>query len=194
MILQSTDEAITNALAPLFRIVFGRELDHANRLLRIRQIQHGGSITQVTCELLTSDECWLAHQGRPDRWAATAYRALLAREPDPDGLATWAERLTTGSWTRRSVAEALSQSPEYERSVVERSFRRVLGRIADAAEAEAATALLRTAGSFAMAASLTNSSEYVERAMQLSLPRALARSRVARAHADRSEGRPTWLR
>lgn len=42
-----------------------------------------------------------------------SYRAVLQREPDPDGLRNWAEQVQQHNWTQRDLENALRQSDEY---------------------------------------------------------------------------------
>lgn len=42
-----------------------------------------------------------------------AYRAVLDREPDPDGLRVYTRRVVRDGWSENDVREALRDSPEY---------------------------------------------------------------------------------
>ena len=42
-----------------------------------------------------------------------AYRAILDREPDPDGLRVYTRRVVRDRWSEADVREALRDSPEY---------------------------------------------------------------------------------
>jgi hypothetical protein len=42
-----------------------------------------------------------------------AYRAILDREPDPDGLRVYTRRVVRDGWSENDVREALRDSPEY---------------------------------------------------------------------------------
>ena len=74
----------------------------------------------------------------PDRVVRRAYRDILDREPDPEGLRLYRSRMIDKDWTEQDVREALRDSPEYAKRasesaerIVNRTYQDVLGREPD---------------------------------------------------------------
>jgi len=61
------------------------------------------------------------------------YRAILNRNADPGGLASWTNLLNTGSASRLQVAQAIRNSPEHFTQEVTDLYLTLLGRAPDAA-------------------------------------------------------------
>ena len=66
-----------------------------------------------------------------------AYREVLNRPPDPEGLATYRDRLMHEGWTERQIVEQLQRSGEARGTnaddAIRQAYREVLGREPDAA-------------------------------------------------------------
>jgi hypothetical protein len=52
--------------------------------------------------------------GSPEEYVCLAYRVLLRREIDPQGLETWREYIAAGSFDRQYVIDAILNSLEYQ--------------------------------------------------------------------------------
>lgn len=100
------DEVITKA----FREVLKRDPDpeglrHYHDLL----VNHGWTIPQLRAELLRSDE-W---NDKNIRAVITkAYRDILGRDPDPDGLATYQKAVRDKAWNEQQIRDSLARSAE----------------------------------------------------------------------------------
>jgi hypothetical protein len=77
---------------------------------------------------------------RPDTAIRSAYRDILGREPDAEGLRTYRQKITREGWTEQDVREALRDSPEYRSEayrnasadrIVRRAYQDVLHREPD---------------------------------------------------------------
>ena len=76
-----------------------------------------------------------------DQIVRRAYRAVLDREPDPDGLRLYTRRVVRDRWSENDVRDALRDSPEYRQrttmtwpraqEVVRRAYLAVLRREPD---------------------------------------------------------------
>jgi hypothetical protein len=101
------DVAITRA----YREVLKREPDPEGlRHYRELLTKHGWTDPQLRADLLRSDEKSEAHV----RAVITrAYRELLGREPDPDGMATYLRAVRDKAWDERKIRDALMNSAEY---------------------------------------------------------------------------------
>ena len=66
-----------------------------------------------------------------------AYRAVLNRDPDPDGLRDYSRRVEKDGWGQDDVERSLRKSEEYMRNnvdtMIQRAYRDVLGRDPDKA-------------------------------------------------------------
>jgi hypothetical protein len=78
---------------------------------------------------------------RPDAAVRDAYLDILGRDPDPEGLANYREKIRRAGWTEQDVRDALRKSDEYrEKSfqdgsadrIIRRAYRDVLQREPDA--------------------------------------------------------------
>ena len=69
-----------------------------------------------------------------------AYRAVLGRDPDPEGLKTYSRNVEKEGWDQGDVEKSLKKSDEYKRvgvdGMVKRAYRDVLGRDPDKAGLE----------------------------------------------------------
>ena len=69
-----------------------------------------------------------------------AYRAVLGREPDAEGLKTFSRRVEKDGWDQGDVENELKKSDEYKRvgadAVIKRAYRDLLGRDPDKAGLE----------------------------------------------------------
>lgn len=80
--------------------------------------------------------------GRVDHVIRRAYRDILHREPDQDGLRLYRRRMLDDGWSEGQVKDALRQSPEFRQQnamtwpkaeeIVRRAYRNVLHRDPDA--------------------------------------------------------------
>ena len=65
-----------------------------------------------------------------------AFREVLDRSPDPEGLRTYRQRLMYEGWTERDVIQQLQRSPEARAvnadAAIAKAYREVLGREPDA--------------------------------------------------------------
>jgi hypothetical protein len=59
------------------------------------------------------DDRFASRQRDAEQIVRRAYRAVLEREPDPDGLRVYVRRVIRDDWSERDVREALRDSPEY---------------------------------------------------------------------------------
>lgn len=73
-----------------------------------------------------------------DRTIRTAYRDILGRDPDPQGLRDYRRRLVDEGWTERQLREALRKSQEHADNpdaaadrIIRRAYQDVLGRAPD---------------------------------------------------------------
>jgi len=64
-----------------------------------------------------------------------AYRAVLGRDPDAEGMKMYSGNVENGGWDQDDVEKSLKQSNEYKRSgvdnIIKRAYREVLGRDPD---------------------------------------------------------------
>ncbi|WP_082556458.1 DUF4214 domain-containing protein [Modestobacter sp. Leaf380] len=59
------------------------------------------------------------------------YQDMMVRTPDPNGLADWTSKLSTGGWSTRSVAQAFSNSTEFRTLTITQAYQQVFGRAPD---------------------------------------------------------------
>jgi hypothetical protein len=72
----------------------------------------GNSLQSAADAFVASAEFQLTYGSRNDtQYVTLLYENVLGREPDPTGLATWTEALSSG-WTRGQVLIGFSESPE----------------------------------------------------------------------------------
>jgi len=81
---------------------------------------------------------WDRPPSDPDRIIRRAYRDILQREPDPDGLRHYRIEMIDNGWTEQDVRRALRTSAEHEKvrqesadRVVRRAYQDLLGREPD---------------------------------------------------------------
>ncbi len=70
-----------------------------------------------------------------ERAVRSAYRDILGRDPDRDGLRNYVDRLIAAGWTEDRLRDELRRSPEFRsrdvEAIVRRIYREVLGRDPD---------------------------------------------------------------
>ena len=83
------------------------------RLYRSRMIDQGWTEQDVREALRKSPE-YALHSGQSaERIVRRAYQDILARDPDPNGLATYRRKIVDQGWDEQDVRQALRKSPEY---------------------------------------------------------------------------------
>lgn len=128
--IRAVDAAITRA----YREVLRRPPDPEGlRLYRNRIIHEGWNEAQVIAQLQRSSEA----RGVDATEAITrAYREVLGRDPDPNGLAHYRAKWRDG-WTQGQIRDDLRRSQEgrntHFHAVITRAYRELLGREPDAA-------------------------------------------------------------
>lgn len=94
--------------------LLGREPDPAGaRDYRSLIIDQGWTETMVRDNIRRSDE--FRHEGA-DRIVRRAYRDVLGREADPDGLRLYCGKVLDKNWTEGDVRDALRKSDEYRKT------------------------------------------------------------------------------
>jgi len=101
-----------------YRDILGREADPVGlRDYRGLIIDQGWTEAMVRDHIRHGDE--FRKEGA-DRIVQRAYRDVLGREADPDGLRTYRAKLLEKNWTEGDVRDALRNSEEYRKSAVRR--------------------------------------------------------------------------
>src|SRR5215203_1226544 len=132
------------AIARSFRSVVGRE-PSARELLRYRtlMIRNGWSEADVRSDLAarTDYRKYRNDTGTgPNAAIRDAYQDILGREPDPEGLRSYREKMVREGWSEQEVRDALRNSGEYATAtgrtasadrIIRRAYRDVLHRDPD---------------------------------------------------------------
>lgn len=112
-----------------YRRLLARPADRAGLRTHTRFLGRGGSRGELILGIAQSEE-YVEHTARavdlrPDKadraFVEAAYRELLGREPDPGGLANFADALATGA-SRLEVARQLARSDEHVNRIVSELF------------------------------------------------------------------------
>ncbi|HWA11140.1 MAG TPA: DUF4214 domain-containing protein [Opitutaceae bacterium] len=124
-----------NVVRQAYREILGREPDPDGlRSYRDKLMHEGWTAEMLRAHLKTSGE---AKAINPDDVITRAYREILKREPDPDGLQHYRQLITRDGWTEPQVRADLLRSAEESatavRNLVTRAYREVLGRDPDPA-------------------------------------------------------------
>jgi hypothetical protein len=94
----------------IFRETLGRRPDQsALRNYRTRMIEDGWSEKDVRDELRRTDE----YRTVVDRVITKAYRELLGRNVDPDGLRSYTQHMLRDGWSEDDVRKSIRESQEY---------------------------------------------------------------------------------
>jgi hypothetical protein len=95
----------------LYRSVLKREPDPEGlRHYRDLFVNRGWTISQIRADLVHSEERSATHI----RDVITrAYRELLGRDPDPNGLATYERAVRDKAWGEAEIRDSLRKSAEY---------------------------------------------------------------------------------
>jgi hypothetical protein len=120
-----------SAIVRSFRSVLGRD-PSARELARYRSlmVRFGWSERDVRSDLAarTDYRRYRNDRGtRPNAAIRSAYLDILGREPDPEGLREYRERMVRDGWSEQDVREALRNSAEYA-SIREASADRIVRR------------------------------------------------------------------
>jgi uncharacterized protein DUF4214 len=110
----SADRIIRRA----YQDILGREPDPAGlRTYRRNILQEGWDEQDVRQALLRSPERrqqrFGANTAQASDMVRNAYRSVLGREPDPNGMSHYTARILVDHWTEEDVAQALRESDEY---------------------------------------------------------------------------------
>lgn len=132
------------AIERSFRSVLGREPSRLE-LMRYRtlMIRNGWSEQDVRQDLGARNDYRKYRNDTSERPAAairSAYRDILGRDPDREGLRAYRQKMVREGWTEQDVRNELRQSPEYQTSerriasadrIIRRAYRNVLNREPD---------------------------------------------------------------
>jgi hypothetical protein len=121
------DEVITKA----YRETLKRDPDPEGlRHYRDLLVNHAWTIPQIRADLLRSEEA----RANPDEIITKAYREVLRREPDPEGMRHYRDLITNHGWTVPQVRADLLRSDEWRANpedVITKAYRDVLKREPD---------------------------------------------------------------
>jgi hypothetical protein len=108
------------------------------RTYRREMLENGWTETEVRRALRSSGEREVVRREMVDRAIQRAYRDILHRDPDPEGLRTYRREMLQNGWTEQEVRRALRTSGERDglreqdaERVVRRIYQEVLGREPD---------------------------------------------------------------
>lgn len=126
--------AVDSAIHRAYREVLNRPPDPEGlRLYRHRIINEGWSEGQMIAQLQRSGE---ARGTNADEAIVRAYREVLGRDPDPNGLAHYRAKWRDG-WTQGQIRDDLRRSAEgrnnHIHNAITRAYREILGREPDPA-------------------------------------------------------------
>ena len=120
-------DVTTAEVVALYRIILGRDPEPEGRANAIAYLAGGGSVAQLSGDLLTSIE-------KDDQVAASFYRVFLGREPTPFERSSASAFLRRGGTTGDELAAIFLGSAEFsagsatDAAFVDRLYRVVLGR------------------------------------------------------------------
>jgi hypothetical protein len=135
-------EMVDRSIRRAYQDILRREPDPEGlRTYRREMLQNGWSEQDVRKALRTSGERDVMKEQNAERAIRRIYKEVLGRDPDPQGLALYRNRMVVERWTEAQVRDALVGSPEYrdrnrmtrEKAVeiVKRAYRDVLRREPD---------------------------------------------------------------
>jgi hypothetical protein len=95
-----------------YREILGRDPDPAGMQMYRNHLLHDGwSVDDVRKDLKKSEEYRTV---RVDAIITKAYKDVLGRKPDPDGLINYRKAILEEGWTEEDVRHQLRKSPEYK--------------------------------------------------------------------------------
>ena len=148
----------------LYRDVLGRPADAAGRAYWVARQASGLRTQDLAAHFYASPE-YDAESGGNQAYVRRLYRALLAREPDSNGLAYWTGRLEAGA-PPGSITAGFYQSIESRRARVRGLYTTILGRSPDVGGLEFWSDRLLRHDDIALAVQLASSAEYWRLATQ----------------------------
>jgi hypothetical protein len=135
------------AIRAAFQDLLGREPDYDGlQNYRRRLLDQGWSEARLRATLRASQE----FKSRDfDAVVRKVFQEILARDPDPSGLATYRQRMKEG-WSENDLRAELRRSDEAKdrlaREIVTRAYREILGRDPDPSGLETYTGFIRKKG------------------------------------------------
>ncbi len=163
-LLARTVEHVSTYVRRFYTDTLGRQPDQAGLDYWVRQITGGQQgVAQVGAFFYASSEYYNNRAGGTDpSWVSDLYDKILHRGPDQGGLQYWVGQTATAG--RPSVALRFYQSAESRRYRTQLLFATLLGRFADAGGLGYWSDRLLVVGDLDVAADLTTSSEFFDRA------------------------------
>jgi len=159
--ITNSPEARANAVKALYGTLLHRLADAVGLSGFTALLAAGGTLEQVESMILASPEYYQTRGAANDTgFLAAVYHDAFNRQVDADGMAGWSAALVHGS-SRAQVTDAILQSDEYRRDLVQSDYERFLGRDADQAGLAAfVAALAQGQRDEEMAAMFLGSDEY----------------------------------
>lgn len=160
-----SDEWIGAVVDDLYLTTLGRTADAVGRKHWIAELRDGTSTATVAAHFFASPE-YFQRSGASNRtWVAALYRAILGREPDASGWASWTDAADRGA-PRALIAASIYQAPESREHRIRELYRTLLGRQPDAPGLAAWLKVLENGRDIEIAVRLAASDEYQRRSVQ----------------------------
>ncbi len=161
--LARSSEWLTWVITGFYRGSLGREPDPSGLAHWITQARAGMAPAEIAARFYASDEYYRRTGGTPQTWIRALYRALLLREGEAAGVASWVATLRAG-YARHEVAIGFYQSPESLGLRVRALYGKLLGRGPDPSGLRTWPPVVRDQGDLTLAAALAGSAEYFGKA------------------------------
>jgi len=97
----------------LYRSILEREPDSGGLALHTEALVAENMSPEEMIQVFFKSQEYLQKRQNPSTFLTVAYRAVLRREPDPEGRSTFLPRLEAGDMSREGVLRALLNSQEY---------------------------------------------------------------------------------
>lgn len=162
--LSTSPEWVASVISGFYRDTLGRAPDAAGLAYWTAAARAGTPVAEIAAFFYASDEYFrtVGHSD-PATWVRALYRALLLREGEPSGVASWVGALGAGT-TRHQATMSFYQSLETVQLRITGLYRALLGRDPDPSGLTSWPATMRARGDLTLAASLADSPEYYQRA------------------------------
>ncbi len=147
----------------IYQSVFGRAADPAGRDYWTERIVGGVTPAEVAILFYGSEEFY-SSSGGVAAYVTRLYQEILGREPEPDGFEFWVDQVEVND-DRLGIADSFYSSIESRRRRVADLYRRFLDREPDDAGLEYWAEQLLVEDDLELAAFLSGSEEYLNRAL-----------------------------
>ena len=104
---------VNNFVDRLYMSIFGRNATNQEKAVWVNGIISGQYTANDIINSMLSSAEFTSRNLSTEQYVSVLYRTFLDRDPDPAGLANWANAINSGAYTRQQIADTFSSLDQW---------------------------------------------------------------------------------